>query len=265
MKQKPEKNTYNIPNVERAFAVLEVLAKSPRGAAFMDLLKTTKINKTTLFRILSTLEKTGYVVTSSEGGLFFLSRKIMFLAHSAFEDCNVAVESFEAMRKLRDNVGETVMLGTLIDDACVMVEQEVSLHDFNFSGKLGMKSPLHASAPGKAFLAFLPEESFARTIAKVDFKRYTPNTICTKEEILREISRIRNQGFSFDNGEVLEGLRCAAAPIFDSKGYPVAVIWITGPSHRIKLSDAPKFGKKVKDAAMEISLRLGFRRETALK
>ncbi len=139
VKKKALKNAYVIPNLKRAFEVLECVAKNPRGVSFMQLLERLKISKTTLFRILETLESSGYLTTSAEGGLYTLSRKIMTLAYSALEEPNIPAESFDVMRRLRDEAGETVMLGALMEDSCIMVEQEAGPHDFNFTGKPGMK------------------------------------------------------------------------------------------------------------------------------
>lgn len=257
VKKKALKNAYVIPNLKRAFEVLECVAKNPRGVSFMQLLERLKISKTTLFRILETLESSGYLTTSVEGGLYTLSRKIMTLAYSALEEPNIAAESFDVMRRLRDEAGETVMLGALMEDSCIMVEQEAGPHDFNFTGKLGMKSPLHASAPGKALLAHLPPDALEGALKKISFVRHTERTISNRADLEKELAAIRRRGFATDDGEAVEGLRCAAAAIFNSKGYPAAVLWITGPSRRVSKADLPRLGAMVVRAAREISAKLG--------
>lgn len=256
-KQGKDKSPYIIPNLRRAFEILDRIAKGANGVSYMELLAEFKCSKTTLFRILATLEDSGYVSTSQEGGFYFLSRKIINLAHAAIGECNIPAESVDLMRTLRDELGETVMLGALHNGECVMLEQEVSLHDFNFCGKLGMCSPLHASAPGKCLLAFLPATAYERELANLSFKKITPNTITNRKALEDELKLIRQRGYSTDDCEAVEALRCVAAPIFDNKNYPAAVLWITGPVARVRVEDFSAIAKKVVAVANSISVRLG--------
>ena len=256
--KKNDRKRYIIPNLKKAFELLEMLSESPDGITFPQMLEKMACNKTSLFRILMTIEDMGYIRKNPETDAYSVSRKILSLAYSALCDSNLIGESMDILRKVRDITAETTMLGVLLDDECVMIEQEYGLHPFNFTGKLGMKSPLHASAPGKALLAALPDDERAAVISRIKLTKNAANTITTVPGLEKELERIAANGYSSDESEAVDGVNCVAAAIRNSHGYPVAVLWITGPSNRILAGEFDILGRQLCDSAKAISERLGY-------
>ena len=84
-----------------------------------------------------------------------MSRKLAALGYASFGESNIVEKSMDILRMMRDKIGETAMLGTLLEDACVLIEQAPGRHPFKFLGEVGMRISFNASAPGKAMLAFL--------------------------------------------------------------------------------------------------------------
>jgi len=248
---------YNIPNVKKTLDVLEILARNPRGLTLAETIEKSGFTKTTVFRVLCTLENLGYVVKRAEDRKYSISRKLVALAYASLSELNLTEVSLDVMRNVRDTIKETTMLGTLADGECIMIEQVLGSHSFNFCGKAGMKSPLHASAPGKAFLAFLPDAECARLIDSFGLKSYTPSTITSKSALFKEIAKIRSLGFSTDSAEVISGVNCVGAPIFNSDGAITAVLWATGPAERFRAEDAQNQGAYLRSMADIISRRLG--------
>lgn len=260
LKQKakaPQKNRYSIPNLKKAFEVLETLSESAEGMTFPQLLEKISCNKTSLFRILLTIEEAGYIRKNAETDNYFISRKILSLAYSSLCDANLIEESMDLIRNLRDETSETTMLGVLLDNECVMIAQEYGAHAFNFTGKLGMKSPLHSSAPGKALLAALPAKEQANALSAIKLTKYAENTITNVDELKAELEKISKKNYSTDASEAVNGVNCVASTIYDNHSYPVAVIWITAPANRLLEKDFEKLGAKVRETANAISERLG--------
>lgn len=254
------KNRYSIPNLKKAFEVLEAISDSSEGLSFPKLLERINCNKTSLFRILLTIEEMGYIRKNPETDNYFISRKMLSLAYASLCDANLIEESIDIMRQLRDETSETTMLGVLLDDECVMIAQEYGDHDFNFTGKLGMKSPLHASAPGKAILAALPDAEREKLIARIKLTKNAENTITDRGELKAELAKIAARNYATDASEAVNGVNCVASNIFDAHGYPVAVIWITAPANRILARDFDLLGERVRAKAMQISERLGLKK-----
>lgn len=225
---------YHVPNLKRALEVFELLAKNPDGLTIPEIVKITHYSKSSTFRIVCTLEDCGYVVNDAR--VVRMSRKLAALGYAAFGESNIVEKSMDVIRSMRDDLGETAMLGTMLEDECVMIEQ----------------------APGKAILAYLPKDELARKLANMKFVKFNENTITNLSDFKKELEKVRACGYSVDNGEEIEGVNCVGAPIFDAHGYPIASIWITGPQNRIGKLDFESIGAKVRNYANIISARLGY-------
>jgi DNA-binding IclR family transcriptional regulator len=162
------------------------------------------------------------------------------------------------MRKLRDALHDTVALGVLNETEIIVLESVLGSHLFRFSLTSGHRICLHASAPGKAILGFLPEDQRDRTIQNIKFVKYNDHTITTIKAFQQELSSVREKGYSVDRGEEYASIYCLGAPIFDRNGYPGAAIWVTGPDNRVKPSQYPNIGEQIRDGALEISRILGY-------
>ena len=92
----------------------------------------------------------------------------------------------------------------------------------------------------------------------MNFVRYNYNRICDMKSFRAELEKVRACGYGLDKGEEINGVNCVGAPVFDAHGYPVASIWITGPSERIRNEQLDEVGKLVRNYADMISARLGY-------
>lgn len=249
---------YHIPNLKRALEVFEVLAKNTDGISLSDIARTTGYSKNSIFRILCTLEDCGYVVKNKDQRKIRMSRKLAALGYAAFGESNIVERSMDVIRKMRDDLAETSMLGTLLEEDCVLLEQAPGRHPFKFLGEVGMRINITASAPGKAMFAYLPKDELDRRVAHIKFKKYNDKTITDKKSFLSELENVRKCGYAVDNGEEIKGVNCIGAPVFDAHGYPIAAIWITGPRERIEEKDFQAIGTKIRGYADTISARLGY-------
>ncbi len=249
---------YHVPNLKRGLEVFELLAKNPDGLTLPEIAKLTKYSKSSIFRIVCTLEDCGYVLKNADERTIRMSRKLAALGYASFGEFNIVERSMDILRQMRDKLGETSMLGTMLEDACVMIEQAPGTFPFKFLGEVGMSICFHASAPGKAMLAYLPKDELEKRLKKIKFHRYNNNTITDKRSFLSELEKVRACGYSLDNSEEIDGVNCVGAPVFDAHGYPVAAIWITGPKERIKEENFAEIGTAVRSFADTISVRLGY-------
>ena len=248
---------YIVPILERALIILEALAKAPRGMGISELSRELGMPKNSVFRILTTLYSSGYLQRDEEGRIYSLSRKILALGYEALDDLSLVDKSLDVMRELRDETGETVLVGTLVADHGVVLELVPSSQPIKFLVDVGARFPLHTAAPAKAMLAFLPERDLEAQVKRIVFRKFTLSTITSAVAFRRVLDEVRASGMAFDREEEMESLHCVAAPIFDHRGYPVAAIWITGPSYRFREEDFPRLGRKVRQAAERISARFG--------
>ncbi len=252
-------NKYEIPNLKKAFEALEHISSVHGGLTFPKLLEKVSCNKTSFFRILLTLEEIGYIRKNPETDAYTISRKILPIAHSTLCDTNLIEESQDIMRSLRDITTETTMLGAFIDRECIMISQETGSHPFNFTGKIGMPSPLYASAPGKAILSALPEDEANTLLKNTPLKKCASKTITNVNLLKKTLKIYAKKGYAYDESEAVDGVNCVASAIYDAHKNPIAALWITGPANRISPNNFDKLGKLVKKSALEISTRLGYK------
>jgi IclR family acetate operon transcriptional repressor len=136
------------------------------------------------------------------------------------------------MVELRDLYGETVNLGHLEFDKVTYVEVVPSEYALRLHERPGATVCLHASALGKAILAFADEEFVTTLIRNRELPMLTRNTITDHQEFMAELRRVRERGYAFDRGETSLLATCVGAPITNGSGHAIAAISISGPSSR---------------------------------
>ncbi|MBM3890873.1 MAG: helix-turn-helix domain-containing protein [Verrucomicrobia bacterium] len=117
----------------------------------------------------------------------------------------------------------------------------------------GYEFPLHASAPGKALIAWLPDAELSALLASYSFTRFNDHTITDRAAFKKHLKQCRRQGFTTDFAEEFVGCHCLGVPILNENGYPVATIWTTGPSEKLTARAMPVFAKKLHEAAQEVA------------
>jgi DNA-binding IclR family transcriptional regulator len=244
--------------------VIELLASSPDGLTLGELVDQTDIVKSSAFRILETLCEAQYLYRDSDTRKFRLSGKLLAVGYKASGNLNLVENAISIMRQLRDTIRETVLIGSVIGEKFVVLEQVLGLYPFKFIADVGMQTTLHSNAPGKAILAFLPEELQREVLATMKLPRYTDHTITEKKRLLEHLQQIKQRGYATDHAEEIEGVHCIGAPVFDRIGYPIAAIWITGPLNRFAEEKTDELGHVVMEHANQISLKMGYAVEPSI-
>lgn len=251
-------NKYNIPILSKGMELIELIAQHPAGLTIQEIVNILGHSKTSIYRIVCSLEEMGYLRKDQQKGLFSLTRKMFKIGISTLGTTTIIEHAYDPMRRLRDKLRETVVLGTLMGTKIVILEQVIGSHHFSFILKPGMGVCLHASAPGKAFLANIEDWERNDILSKIEFTKYTDRTITNTADYLKELERVKISGYSIDMGEELSGVRCIGAPIFNVAGKIAASIWITGPAERLSNGTIEEYGREVLACANEISEKLGF-------
>lgn len=254
-------NKYHIPILEKGMQVIELIAQHPKGLTVQEMVNTLEHSKTSIYRIVCSLEEMGFLLKNKETNSFSITKKLFKIGLSSLGTTTILEHAYEPMRRLRDELRETVVLGTLMGSKIMILEQVIGSHHFSFILKPGMGVGLHASAPGKAMMANLSTEERDEILSKIEFTPYTENTITNTEDYLEELNHVKSCGYSLDMGEELTGVRCIGAPVFNQAGKAAATIWITGPAERLSDEAIKNYSQKVVACADEISAKMGFIKE----
>lgn len=249
---------FQVPALDRALTIMELLANETGGLRMREIAEMLEIPPNSVFRITGAMEARGYL-ERDEDMRYRLTRKLLSLGYAAIGENKLVEHALDVMRGLRDATGETVLVGVRIDAHGVVLEQCAASHPIKFLVDPGMQFPLHTSAPGKIFLAYMSDAEREAILSQMTLERFNDRTIVTREALDAELAEVLRNGFALDCGEQVEGLRCVGAPIFNHRGDVISAIWVTGPSFRFVEEALPIIGRQVVTAATIISGRFGFK------
>jgi DNA-binding IclR family transcriptional regulator len=247
----------SVQSVERAAALLRAVASStgPESTA-TALAETVGLNRTTTWRILSTLEQQRLVTLDRGTGHYSLGFGLIDLAGRA-GDATLARAARTVLQRIAKQTGETAALAVLRNGALTYVAESVpgAIVSVTF---LGTTVPMHATSTGKALLAF-SEPGHIRELLSLRpggrLQRFTASTITSRADLTEELVRTRERGFSECRGEFDESAWGVSAPVLDVVGRPVAIISIWGPPERITAARFASLGELAVNGAAELAGR----------
>lgn len=251
----------NIAAIERMMRVLENF-QGERELALATLASRSKMVKSSVYRILFTLERLGYMEKDGDGRYTIASR-FARLGGQARPPSDLPALAQPFMLDLVRKFQETINLGVLDGDEVLYIRVLESPHTFRLAAHAGIRSPLHSTALGKALLATLPDAELQKLVKGCNFRRFTKNTICELSPFMRELVRVRRRGYALDNMEDSDGARCLAAPIFDRDRRGVAALSISGPASRVSRERDPEITEALIAVCKQISKLLGYSTERA--
>jgi IclR family acetate operon transcriptional repressor len=225
-------NSGAVQSVVRALALLQALAESPADCSLSDLTKRSKLPPSTTHRLLNSLLQAGYVSQNPETARYGLGNNLILLSRKAAQKHQLIQVARPYLEQLANEMGETANLTARDDDAVIQLDHVDSPNILRVAYPVGERFPLHASASGKLFLAYLPQDVRDR-ILKNKRQSFTEATLVERAKLLEELKAIANRGYSIDDNEREIGVRCVAAPIRNPRGQVVAAISLTGPSLRV--------------------------------
>ena len=249
---------YNVPGLDRALSIIELLNERTDGLSVNEVAAVLRLPVNSVYRIMTTLERRKYVKKSKDGPGFILSERLLQLATPVTGDPSFIESVIPYLYKLRDDTQESMLAGTFVNEEGIVLEQIDGLHNFSFKVKPGLRFPLHTSAPGKAFLASLPDTESKQIIARLKLTRFTLKTITTQAKLHKELTEVRQLGYAVDREEEMEGQICIGAVIKNKKNNIAGAIWLVAPSNRMDKQKIHHTGRLIKQSVDEISTSLGY-------
>lgn len=251
-------SNYKVPNLEKGISILELLASNNKAMTLNDIKAEVNVSQTTVYRILHTLVRHGYLLYNETSKKYKISRKMLSLGFQAIQEQSLLEVVLPKMRELRNVVKESVFFGVMGEDKGIFIEQVLGTHTFCFVLSPGKLFDLHCSAPGKALMAFMPEISRSSYLQKMKYEIYNANTIQNEEAYLKELEKVRKNGFAVDMEEELHGVVCVGAPIFNYSNAPCGSIWLSGPKDRLPESTILQHAATILSFTHSISFELGY-------
>jgi DNA-binding IclR family transcriptional regulator len=240
---------FRIQAVDRAVLLLKSVATSATPPTVLELARACGINRSTAWRLLRTLEYHGLIDRNPVTQRYTVGYGATTIAAAVTDDMLVR-RVRPLLKDLSARTEEPVMLAVAKRFNLVYVDQVDPPHVMT-PNWLDKPLPLHATSGGKAFLAWLgPDER--DVILPEELPRYTPRTITRRSELERELAEVRRTGYALCASEYEEFSSGASSAVLDSRGYPMAVVNVWGPTPRNPVRKLHKMGREAAKTAEEI-------------
>jgi IclR family KDG regulon transcriptional repressor len=194
----------------------------------------------------------GFLERTADGERFRLGLRLVELGLGALRDLDFRRAAFPYMQQLVERFGETCDLGIFDRGRVLYVEVVHSEHSLTVAARVGRHLPVHCTASGRVFLAFLPPE-VVEPILSAPLLVCTEKTITSPAQLREELEATRQRGYGLDDEEFEVGIRAVSAPICDIDGNVIAAMSIPGPSNRLTLERIPEIAEALVEAANAVS------------
>jgi IclR family acetate operon transcriptional repressor len=241
----------------KGIALVDIVAASAKPLRQVDLVEASGLPRPTAVRLLDVLVELDVLRTEARG-LYELGPRVAAWGQSFLDGLDLTRQAFDIIEGLVELSGETSFLGILDRKSVLYISAVNSPQPVRPAARVGVRNPLHCTGIGKSLLAFRSEEERLALLPEV-LERRTPNTITEIPALFAELDAIAARGYSIDEIENEEGVRCVAAPVRDHLGVVVAAVSVSAPAYRFTHDDVVALAPAVVRATTELSERLGYR------
>jgi DNA-binding IclR family transcriptional regulator len=248
-------STPTIQVLERAFALIDMLAAQQEPASLKEISDRTGLHPSTAHRILNDLT-IGRYVDRPQAGTYRLGMRLLELGNLVKERLDVREAALAPMRELHKHTHQAVNLSVRQGDEIIYVERAYSERSgMQVVRTVGGRAPLHLTSVGKLFLANDEPQRVRSYAARTGLTGHTRNSITDVARLEKELALVRGSGLARDDEELELGVRCVAAGVFDDQGKLVAGLSISAPADRLEEG----WTERVRATAAQISRALGYR------
>lgn len=256
------KINYQVRALSRALKILSLFNVERPELSLNEISELTGFNKSTVIRLLHVLIEEGFIEQNPGSKKYTLGIKT-FEIGSIYNLCHLRVNQVARvfMYELSNDVNLTSNLAILDQGDVLYIGIETPQNQMiRLNISIGARIDFHCTALGKVLLSQLPSNLVSKLLAdKGDLDKKTNNTITDQEELKAHLKQVYEQGYALDDEEVIEGIRCIAAPIYDYSGKCIAALSISGIVFEVTDERIPVLVEKLKNTTQNISESMGYR------
>ena len=220
-----------VKSLARALQVLECFSVEQPELGPSEIARMLGMQKSTVYNILSTFQKCGYLVKNPQTSKYYLGLKVLHLGYIVNSHHGLRDMFLPYLNRIAAETREVCYFGILDGSEVLYIESTYPSQQQQTRNILGERAPLYCTGLGKVMLAYMPEEDVERVLSG-RLKAYTGCTL-TDPNVLRDhLEEIRRNGYATDNMEHESGIRCVAVPVFNAAGKVFAAVSVSGPSPR---------------------------------
>jgi DNA-binding IclR family transcriptional regulator len=246
--------------IDKAVRLLEQF----RGAdtlTLAELSERLRMSKSTVHRLLSSLEQVGFIERGPQAGSYRLGMKLFELGSLVQNRMHLRQVALHYMTELVERTEETAFLFIIDGDHALCIERVEGKHVQSLAIKVGGQLPLNAGGASRVLLAFAPEEVREAYLAGAPFQRFTAHTIMDPDMLRLDLEKIRVQRYALSHDDVTIGVAALGVPLFDYRGEAIGGLSLAGITPRWTPDHIAEMLQELKAVGEQISQRMGWRRE----
>lgn len=256
-----ERRDSRIQSLERAFTVLEEVARNRDGITLSELSRALGLHTSTLYHVTRTLMSMGYLRTGPDDKRYRMGRGIFQLASACLDEAEICATATPLLEMLAEATGEATHYAIWERRKALILVRHAGPNALQINERAGTLRPVYCTAIGKALLSGLDPDTYTEYTQDIDFAPYTANTLKDGQELRLHVEKARRDGIAFDDCEFNTEIRCMAATVRDFSGRVVGAIGFSGPVWRMSLTDMAEYTSITRSIAAELSEQFGFRPE----
>ena len=253
---KAQKERAGVQSLERAFKLLEAVARARQGIGLAELSKQVGLHNSTTFHLLKTMVALGYI-RQDRDKRYRIGRSLFALAAGSLDEVELVSLAIPVLEELTQATGESGHFAVRSGDSVVVIAKTSGTGAFQLTDRVGVVRPAHGTALGKVLLAALTPGQLDRFLENHALAPLTPKTITEPELLRQEVREVARTGVAYDDGEFNAEVRCVAVPVHDYTGQVVGALGISGPIWRLSIPVLQKQTELVRAAARRLSTELG--------
>ncbi|WP_232057872.1 IclR family transcriptional regulator [Cohnella abietis] len=226
-----KENKYGVPALDKANRIINLVASQPSSLKLMDISRELDIHKSSMFSLLHTMEKLGWLKRDL-GDTYSLGSFFGRIGSVYFRQFDLISDFHREASIVKQRVEETFQLGRLEGDQVFYLAKEEAPSPIKLASEPGMCWPASVTALGKAMLSVKTEEELIALYPEEQLPNFTTNTITTRSVLLNKLKDTQLAGYALDLEEAVNGFSCVAAPIYGSNNEVIAAVSCSIPQHR---------------------------------
>ncbi|MFQ5612535.1 MAG: IclR family transcriptional regulator [Anaerolineae bacterium] len=252
--------SYFVASLARGLSIMSAFSDETPSFSLTEIAHRLNLNKTTAFRLISTLQALGYVERDERTRNYRPGREILRLGFVVVNGMEVRQVAKPYLDRLAEESGETANLSVLDGSEVIYVDRTRARSFLGITLQIGTRLPAYCTSAGKVHLAYLPLADLEDILAATVWEARTPYTLTTPRALLADLERVRQRGYAVNAEELTPGMCAVAAPVFSSEGAVAAAVDITMFTGRLPCEEMEQAcAPLVVKAAQEVSRALGYR------
>lgn len=254
----PESVQGEVKSSVRTLQILKLLSSHQAGLTFTEIQRYLEIPKSSLFVLLSTIQQEKWIDFDSKVNRFTLGIQAWESTQQYLNSNHLIAIAESHITEMMNDLHSSVHLAVLSGCDALYLAQIKSDSSYDLPSRVGVRLPAQATALGKSLLTGYSDEEIKVIFKNSIFKKFNSSTISNLDELLKEVNKVKIQGFSESNGELVERFYCVAAPVTDGSGKVVAAISSTVPKRYLekKIVTKDRMRECVQDEARQVSEEL---------